>query len=328
MTNTGGHPAANSIAERHIASTTPETPPARWRLLAAFAAVYLIWGSTYLAIRIAIETLPPFLMAAVRFACAGLILYAWARLRGAPRPTPAAWRATGIIGGLLLLGGNGSVVWAEQTVPSGIAALMVAGVPLWMVLFDWLAPGGTRPAARTMVGLLLGLAGLAILVGPSALRGVGPVNPVGAAVLMIGSVSWAAGSIYARHARLPDRPLLTTGMQMLVGALLLAVASVLLGEPANVAWGSISPRSALALLYLVVFGAIVAYSAYVWLLRNATAARVSTYAFVNPLVAVLLGWGFANEPLTPQTLAAAAVIVAGVALITLPVRGSRIRPGH
>lgn len=328
MTATGGHPAAHSSAERLISPTASGTPPARWRLLAAFAAVYLIWGSTYLAIRIAIETLPPFLMAAARFACAGSILYAWARLRGAPRPAPAAWRATGIIGGLLLLGGNGSVVWAEQSVPSGIAALMVAGVPLWMVLFDWMAPGGARPAPRTMVGLLLGLAGLAILVGPSALRGAGPVDPIGAAVLVVGSVSWAAGSIYARHARLPDRPLLTTGMQMLVGALFLAVASVLLGEPGRVAWGGVSARSALALLYLVVFGAIVAYSAYVWLLRNATAARVSTYAFVNPLVAVLLGWGLANEPLTAQTFTAAAVIVLGVALITLPARGSRIRPGH
>jgi drug/metabolite transporter (DMT)-like permease len=296
--------------------------------VAAFAAVYVIWGSTYLAIRIAIETLPPFLMAAARFACAGTILYVWARARGAPRPARSTWKATVVIGALLLLGGNGAVVWAEQTVPSGIAALVVAGVPLWMVLFDWMAPGGMRPAPRVMAGLLLGLAGLVILVGPSAVRGAGPVDPVGAAVLMAGSVSWAAGSIYARHARLPNRPLLTTAMQMLAGAFLLGVLAVATGELAGFQWADVSMRSALALLYLVVFGAIVGYSAYVWLLRVSSAARVSTYAFVNPLVAVLLGWALAGEALTAGTVLAAAVIVAGVALITLPARGFRIRPGH
>jgi len=260
--------------------------------------------------------MPPFLMAGVRFVIAGVLLYGWARLRGAERPTRRMWAAAAIVGSLLLLGGNGAVVWAEQLVPSGVAALLVAIVPCWMVLIDWLRPGGTRPTTAVVVGVLLGLAGLALFVGPDALLGGGRTHPVGAAVLVFGSLAWAAGSIYSRHAAMPPRPLLGTGMQMLAGGAALLIASIIAGEGANFEIAAVSTRSLLALAYLIVFGAIIGFSAYLWLLRVSTPARVSTYAYVNPIVAVLLGWALAGEALTMRMGIAAAIIIAGVALIT------------
>jgi drug/metabolite transporter (DMT)-like permease len=299
--------------------TTKETPP-RGKLIAAFLAVYLIWGSTFLAIRFAIETLPPFLMAGVRFIIAGALLYGWSRMRGADRPTRPQWIAAAIVGTLLLMGGNGAVVWAEQRVPSGIAALLVAITPCWMVLLDWLRPGGDRPAAQVGVGLLLGLAGLVLLVGPSSIMGAGAVDLLGAIVLLFGALSWSVGSIYSRQAPFPKAPLLATGMQMLVGGTVLVFAGTVAGEPGRIVWDAITLKSAAALIYLIVFGALVGYSAYVWLLRVTTAALAGTYAYVNPVVAVLLGWALADEPLTLRMLLAAAVILSGVALITLAPR--------
>ncbi|HEX2167024.1 MAG TPA: drug/metabolite exporter YedA [Longimicrobiales bacterium] len=291
--------------------------PSRGKLIAAFAAVYIIWGSTYLAIVYAIETLPPFLMAGGRFLVAGTLLFAWSMAKSERRPTLREWKAALIIGALLLLGGNGAVTWAEQFVPSGITALLVAGTPCWMVLLEWLWKGGARPGARTVVGLLLGFGGIALLVGPSAFTGGGEIDPLGALVLMIGSLAWAVGSIYSKHASVPHGALLSTGMQMLTGGLLLVVAGSMAGEWSQVDAANVSTRSVLALAYLIIFGAIVGYSAYVWLLRVSTPARVSTYAYVNPVVAVLLGWAIAGEVFTLRMAIAAAVIVAGVALITL-----------
>ncbi len=292
------------------------TSPARSKVIAAFAALYIIWGSTYLAIRYAIETLPPFLMAGTRFTVAGLAMYLIMRARGEERPTRAQWRATTIIGGLLLLGGNGAVVWAEQLVPSGIAALLVATVPVWMVLLEALRPGGQRPTLGVVAGLFLGMVGLFVLVGPGEVAGSGRVNPIGAGVLLLGSLSWATGSIYSRTVKLPSSPLLVTGMQMLGGGVLLLAAGVVSGETASLGSASPSARSLLSLLYLVLFGSFVGYTAYVWLLRVSTPAKVATYAYVNPIVAVLLGWAFAGESVTQRTLIAAAIIVAAVALIT------------
>lgn len=291
--------------------------PPRGRVIAAFAAVYIIWGSTYLAIAFAIETLPPFLMAAVRFLIAGALLFAWSMTHSQRAPTVREWKAAVIVGGLLLLGGNGAVVWAEQTVPSGVAALLVAGTPCWMVLLEWLWKGAARPGARTVTGLLLGFGGIALLVGPSVLRGAGTIDTVGAFVLLLGSLAWAVGSIYSRHAPRPHGALMSTGMQMLMGGSLLFLAGTLTGEWSRADLGDVSLKSALALGYLIVFGAIIGYSAYVWLLRVSTPARVSTYAYVNPVVAVLLGWALAGETFTPRMAIAAAIIVAGVALITL-----------
>jgi drug/metabolite transporter (DMT)-like permease len=291
----------------------PEKPSAL-RLAAGLGAVYVVWGSTYLAIRFAIESLPPFLMAGARFVVAGALLYAWARATGAARPTRANWRAAAIVGGCLLLVGNGGVVWSEQRVESGIAALLVTVVPLWLVLLDWLRPGGRRPGWRVTVGLLLGFAGVTLLVRPGASGGA--IDPLGAGVLLVASFSWAWGSLASRRLPLPRSPLLTTGMEMLAGGALLLVASLLAGEPAAFDPSAVTGRSLLALGYLVAFGSLVGFTAYIWLLRVAPPALVGTYAYVNPVVAVFLGWAFAGEPLTARTLVAAAVIVTGVAVIT------------
>lgn len=296
------------------------------QLSVAFAAVYLIWGSTYLAIRFAIETLPPFTMAGVRFVVAGALLYAWTRrVRGVQAPSGTEWRAGAVVGGLLLLGGNGAVVWAEQWVPSGLAALLIATVPLWMVLLEWLA-GGARPTGLVVLGLVQGLIGVGLLVGGRELGVSSPATFIGGLAVLAGSFLWAAGSIYSRRAPLPAAPRMGTAVQMLTGGAMLLVAGLLLGEWATVDVHAISVKSALSLLYLIVFGSLVAFSAYIWLLRATTPARVATYAYVNPVVALVLGWALADEPLSPRTLLAAAVILTAVMIINLRSGGSRRRP--
>lgn len=304
----------------------PETKkPPMALVLAAFAAVYTLWGSTYLAIRVAIDTLPPLLMASTRFLLAGGILYAVMRLRGEPAPTRVHWRSTAIIGALLLLFGNGGVVMAERTVPTGIAALLVAMVPMWMVLLEWLRPDGNRPTGRTLLGLAVGFAGMVVLVGPGSLAGGEGVDPVGVGLLTMGSLAWAAGSIFSRGAALPRSALLATAMEMVWGGVWLGLAGVAMGELGSADPSAFTRESLLALLYLVVFGSLVGFSAYIWLLGVSTPARVSTYAYVNPVVAVLLGWGFLDEPLTMRVLWAAAIIIAAVAVITT---GKRPAPAN
>ena len=282
-------------------------------IMTALGAVYLIWGSTYLAIRFAIETIPPFLMAGTRYLAAGGLLYGWSRLRGAPRPSLVHWRSAVILGALLLLLGNGGVVWSEQRVSSGLVALLISTEPLWIVLLVWLRSRQERPGPRTIAGLVLGFAGLLILVRPGSAGG---IHLAGAAVVLVASLSWAWGSLYGQRAKLPSSQLLSTGMQMLGGGALLLLAGLLTGEPARFAPGPVSARSLLALAYLIVFGAVIAFTAYVWLLRVASPVLVSTYAYVNPVVAVFLGWTLAGEPITRGTLVAAAVILTGVALIS------------
>jgi drug/metabolite transporter (DMT)-like permease len=305
--------ADEAVAAQVVASS------ARWLVLVAFAIVYLGWGSTYLAIRFALETLPPFSMAAARFLVAGGAMYVFARfVGGAAAPTRAEWKTTAIVGVLLLVFGNGLVVWAELRVPSGMAALIVGVVPCCTVLVDWLRPNGTRPSGSVVMGLVLGLAGLFVLIGPDALMGGGRADYVGVAALTIASFTWSVGSIYSRHARMPRSPVLATAMEMLAASVGLAILALLHGDftarafAAPISWVSIA-----GWLYLVVFGSIVAFTAYVWLLQVSTPARVSTYAYVNPVVAVLLGFAIADEPLTTRMLVAAAVIVSGVVLITL-----------
>ena len=291
--------------------TNDKTPPLA-AVLAAFAALYVIWGSTYLGIRFAIETMPPFTMAGVRFVAAGAILYAWSRARGAVPATRPQWRTAVVVGACLLLGGNGGVTWAEQYVPSGVAALIVASTPMWMVLLDAVRlRAWPRPAV--IAGLALGLVGIWLLVGPSDL-GSDPVDPVGALAVGAAAFFWAVGSIYQRGAPKAEATLLNVGMQMLAGGALLLLAGVVLGE--RLVLADVSAKSAGALAYLVFFGAIVGYSAYVWLLKVSTPAKASTYAYVNPIVAVLLGWALADEPLGPRVLSASVAVVAAVALIT------------
>lgn len=297
-------------------SPSPRAPhAARTKVVLAFAAVYLIWGSTYLAIKVAIETLPPFFMASLRFLIAGSLLYALATLRGARRPSREHWGASFIVGALLLVGGNGALVWSEERVPSGLAALLLATIPIWMVLLDSFRKGGPKLGARVMGGLAVGIAGLGLLVGPSELWGSSRVDPLGAGVLMFGSLSWSVGSLYSRHAKLPPSPFLAAAMEMLAGGALLIAVGMVSGEGRQLHWAAVSTRSMAGLLYLVIFGSLLGFTAYIWLLGVASTARVSTYAYVNPVVAVFLGWAFAGEALSVRELLATAAIVGAVALI-------------
>jgi drug/metabolite transporter (DMT)-like permease len=297
------------------ASHRPDEP--RALVIAAFAAVYVIWGSTYLFIHFAVSELPPFLVGAVRFLVAGSILTLWAHLRDDPRPTGRQAR-TAAIGGLFLLTvGNGAVVWAVQRVPSGITALIVATLPVWMVLIEWARPGGVRPRAGVFAGIALGLAGIALLLDPGALGGGERVDIGGALVLCLGSMAWAAGSIFMRHFPMPRSARAGNGIQMLAGGAGLALLGLSVGEASQVDVAGASARALLSVLYLMIFGSLIGFTAYTYILRVSTPARVSTYAYVNPLVAVFLGWMFAGEAVTGRTLAAAAVILASVAVVTI-----------
>ncbi|HXO18516.1 MAG TPA: EamA family transporter [Thermoanaerobaculia bacterium] len=286
----------------------------RWKVALALGLVYVIWGSTYLAIRFAVETLPPLSMAGVRFLIAGSFLYGWARLRGDDAPRLSEWRAATIVGALLLLGGNGLVVWAEQRVDSGLTALLASTSPLWMVLLPWMSRGGRRPTGRVIAGVVLGFAGVGLLVRPGGAHG--GVDFAGAGLLVLASICWAGGSLYARRSELPRSPVLATGIEMLTGGVLLLLAGAAFGEPARFGAAHVSLRSALAFGYLVV-AAVIAFTAYIWVLRAVSPAVASTHSYVNPLVAVLLGWGLAGEPLTARTALAALIVASGVALITL-----------
>ena len=303
----------------------PSAPPPPWKVIVAFAAIYLIWGSTYLAIRFAIETLPPFSMAAARFTVAGVILYAIARPR-AERPTPLNWVSAAVVGTLLLAGGNGAVVWAEQWVPSGLTALIVGTVPLWMVLFDWLFAGGPRPNKVLVAGLVLGLCGVGLLMTSTQIGAQSREGLLGGLAVLGASVSWAAGSIYARNASLPRSPFLGTAMQMIVGGLVLVLVAAIAGEGGQLHISAFSMKSLLALAYLIVFGALIAFTAYTWLLRVSTPARVSTYAYVNPAVAVLLGWLLASERLDVRAALAVLIILSAVVLVSVKGGDARRSP--
>jgi drug/metabolite transporter (DMT)-like permease len=284
------------------------------RIWTALLVVYVVWGSTYLAIRVAIETLPPFLMAGVRFLVAGAILFAWAVRRGdrlRDVPGRAQWVAAAVAGIGLFLGGNGGVVLAEQRIPSGVTALLVATLSIWMALLGWLVYG-ERPSRPALVGLPLGFVGTALLVGPVDASG---LDPVGAALCLGASLSWAAASLYSRHAPLPTRTAVSTAMQMIAGGGVMLLAGAARGELAHVDPATFSRASLAALAYLVVAGSLLAFSAYAWLLRAAPMPLVATYAYVNPVVAVLLGWSLAGEPMTPRMAVAGTVIVVAVALI-------------
>ncbi len=290
--------------------------PSRGALFLAFAAIYLIWGSTYLAIRVAVETMPPFLMAAARFLVAGALLFAFLRLRGAAWPTAHQWRANTVVGTFLLLGGNGAVVWAEQYVPSGLTALLIGVSPLFIVLTEWAWPGGVRPTAVTAAALLLGFAGVTWLAAPWENAAAGGLHLGGVAAILVGCVSWSLGSIYSRHAKHGAEPFMASALQMLGGGAALAVVALLHGDLARFDPAAVAPRAWGAFAYLIAVGSLVGFSTFVWLMKNSTPARVSTYAYVNPIVAVFLGWLILGEPITTRTLVAAAVIVVSVALIT------------
>jgi drug/metabolite transporter (DMT)-like permease len=296
-------------------------PPPAWQVWTALGVLYFVWGSTYLAIKVAIESLPPLLMAGTRFLVAGGLLYVVAIRRGGvagERPGLPQWRAAALVGGALLFMGNGGVVWAEhRDIPTGVVALIVATVPLWMAVFDRVVNGQRLPRL-VVFGLVLGFLGLALLVG----RSEGPVDLLGTALVIMASLSWAAGSVYARGAPLPRNAFLAAGMEMLCGGVLLTVVGVASGEIADLDLAAITARSALGLSYLIVFGSLVAFSAYVWLLGSVRLSLASTYAYVNPVVALFLGWAVLSEPVTGRSLVASVVILAAVALIVT----ARARP--
>ena len=282
----------------------------------ALLALYIVWGSTYLAIRFSVETIPPFLHASLRFLISGAILYIWRRAAGDPVPTAGNWKSTAIVGAALLLGGNGFVAWAEQTVPSGIAALMITTSPFWLVLFESLRAGGTRPTWQAILGLFVGFVGVFILIGPAEITGgEGSFDTFGIILLLLAPLFWSMGSIYAKGADMPKSTLLSTGMQMLTGAVALFIVSAVKGELGGFSFGLVSMRSWLALAYLITFGSLIGFVSYGWLLHNAPVSLMSTYAYVNPVVAVLLGNLLADEPLNGRILIAAAIIIGSVVLI-------------
>ena len=286
-------------------------------LAAGFAVLYVVWGSTYLAIRYGVETIPPFLMAGVRFLTAGILLVTWAAVRGSPLPSWKHWRTATVTGALLLLCGNGGVVWAERVVPSGLTALLLTTTPFWFALCEWVRPGGKRPTLATWAGLAVGFGGAAVLAGVGRQNDGTPVHWLGVAVLIGSSLAWAVGSLIAKHSPKPASAFMGTGIQMLCGGGLLSLASGLSGELAEFKPSHVSLKSVLALLYLLVFGSLLALTVYNWMLHVTRPTLISTHVFVNPVIAVFLGWLFAAEPLTGSMLAAGAVIVAAVAWLIL-----------
>jgi drug/metabolite transporter (DMT)-like permease len=264
---------------------------------------------------VAVETLPPFAMAGVRFIVAGILLYGWLALTGRARATPRQWLDNTLAGALLLVGGNGVVTWAEQKIPSGITTLIISISPLFMVLFDWMLPRGTRPTWATIAGLALGFGGLVLLIG-GGVSGGAALDPWRCAGLMLACISWSVGSLFSRYARNPADPMTAATLQMLLGGVMLFLVGFARGELEVFHLSALTLRSTLAWAYLVVAGSLITYPAYVYLLKHSTPARVSTYSYVNPVVAVFLGWLILGEPVTRRTLVASVVIVAAVAIIT------------
>lgn len=289
-------------------------------MVAAFLALYIVWGSTYLFIKWTVAEIPPFLMGAMRHGTAGVILLTIALATGAPRPTRQQWGVALLVGTLLLALGNGMVNWASQRVPSGLAALIVSSVPVWIVLVDWIRPGGVRPTGRVITGLALGTIGIAGLVlSAGGVQTKPGSNPLLACIgLVVGSMSWATGSILSRQLKRQPHGVLATSMEMVSAGIVLVVVSALLGDLRNFHFGQVSTPVWWALAYLIVAGSLVGFTAYTWLLRVSTPSKVATYAYVNPIVAVALGWAFAGERLGPSTLGAAALLLAAVATLTLP----------
>ena len=291
--------------------------PARSSVILALTTIYLVWGSTYLGIKVAVETMPPFAMAAFRFLAAGIALLLFLMLRGGKRPTLRQCVDNTVIGTLLLLGGNGLVAWAEQIIPSGITALLIGIGPLFVVLTEWAWPGGQRPTLGIMAALLLGLAGVVWLAAPWETPIEGGLPVMGVGVILFSCVCWAIGSIYSRHAKSSPDPFQAAALQMLGGSLALFITAFAVGDFSNLDLAAISVRSWSAFAYLIVVGSLVGFSTFVWLMKNVQPALAATFAYVNPIVAVFLGWWLLDETVTARTFGAAAVIITSVIIITV-----------
>ncbi len=282
----------------------------------ALLALYIVWGSTYLAIRFAVETIPPFMSAGLRFLVSGAILLIWRRAAGDPLPTPRQWRSTAVIGIFLLLGGNGLVSFAEKRIASGIAALLVGTAPLWLVLLEGLRPGGVKPNWMSLLGLAVGFGGIFLLVGPSEiLNGGSQFDMLGIGTVILAAFLWSLGSVYSKNADMPPSTLMATGAEMLTGSLALFIVSGLTGEWNGFSFARVAPNSWLGLAYLITFGSLIGFVSYGWLLKHAPISLTATYAYVNPLVAVFLGAWLADEALNARILVAGAIIISSVALI-------------
>jgi len=293
------------------------------KLVLAFAAIYLVWGTTYLAIRIAIDTIPPFLMSGVRFVTAGLIFYTWCLFRGDKKPTLSDWKRNSIAGMLMFVIGHGSLTWSEQFISSGLAALVIATIPIWVVLFEWIRCKSNRPKFWTMIGIVLGVSGVLFLFGAdnsvlsdSSRQGYSTI--LGLSVLIAAAISWALGSIYSRNTQSNTSLQFSIAMQTLMGGSVLIIVGLIRGESSQISFEDISIFSILSLGYLIIFGTLIAYSSYLWLLKKSTPSKVSTYAYFNPLVAIFLGGVIADEAITLHMLIGASCILISIFLIHLP----------
>jgi len=286
------------------------------KLWFALISLYIVWGSTYLAIRFVVETMPPFMYASLRFFTAGAILFIWRLAAGDEMPTWSNWKSTAIVGSLLLLGGNALIALAEKNVPSGVAALMVGTSPFWLTLFEALRANGTKPTWQTVLGLVIGFAGVFLLIGPAGITGsTQKFEPLSILLMCVAPMLWSLGSIYARGADMPKSGLMSTGMQMLASSIPLLVVSVVTGELHGFSFAQVSTHSWLGLAYLITFGSLVGFVSYGWLLHNAPLSLTSTFAYVNPVVAVILGWLLAHEALNARVVAASSIIVGSVIFI-------------
>ena len=285
------------------------------RIWIALFALYIVWGSTYLGMRIAIETIPPFVHGAIRFFISGVILFVWQRFAGQPMPTARQWISCAIIGNLLLVGGNGMVSWAEQTIPSGIAALIIAAVPMFMVIMESIRPRGHKPTVKAIIGLCIGFVGIYILVAPSHTAQAPSLNVFGVFALLAACAFWSIGSVYSKAADVPSSALMTTGAEMLAGSVGLLIMSLLTNELQTWNVATVSAHSVYGLVYLILIGSIIGFGSYIWLLKHAPISLVASYAYVNPIVAVLLGAWLASEPLDPHIWISTVIIMGSVMLV-------------
>jgi drug/metabolite transporter (DMT)-like permease len=317
---------------KSLAGQSPQIPalpqassrPRMWKILLTFAIIYFVWGSTYLAIRVGVREVPPFLFAAMRFVIAGSALFAWMRARGTPTPTTREWSAAGFLAVLIFVFDYGLLFWAERRVPSGIAAVMLATIPAFMAIGEITILRTQRLTARLAIALLIGIAGVAVLVGPSMRLGGAPVDHRGAVALIVAAVSWSIAASLNRKLPQPAAKAMSSGLQMLCGGILLLLASAMLGELRGFHIRSVSREAWFALIYLIVAGSIVAYTAYVWLIHHESPTKVGTYAYVNPVVAVIIGYFFGGEPLGPRTLLGTLFVLISVVVITTARRGSSV----